>query len=83
MNEAEQSQRLLDLVQRWMMGLISKDEYVELNQWFRSLEDRELGGPDFVTTELVEKRLHQRFMKEYKPNPDAENMRPPWDSLNK
>ena len=83
MNQEEQSQRLLDLVQRWMMGLISKDEYVELNQWFRSLEDRELGGPDFVTTELVEMRLHQRFMKEYKPNPDTENMRPPWDSLNK
>ncbi|WP_345954039.1 hypothetical protein [Mucilaginibacter sp. PAMB04168] len=83
MNQAAQNQRLVELTQRWMMGMMSKEEYQELNLWFRSLEDRELGGPDFVTVELVELRLHQRLMKEYKPNPDAENIRPPWDSLNR
>lgn len=61
---------ILQLVQKWMTGIITVNEYAELDLWYRSLEDASIGSPMEMTIDRVEKRLHQQFWKQSKPSVD-------------
>ena len=55
----EYGQRILSLVQLWRTGDIEESGYTELNTWFQSLEDKEIGPPVEFNVDFVEKRLHE------------------------
>jgi len=67
--------RILGLAQLWRMNLLKKNEIVELETWFRSLEDKELGSPVEMTVDTLEMRLHQliasKFIKPDENDPDC------------
>lgn len=67
--------RILELAQLWRMNLLKKDEIMELETWFRSLEDKELGAPLEMSVDILEMRLHQlmagKFQKPDGNDPDC------------
>jgi hypothetical protein len=63
--------RILDLAQRWRVDLLTQLERLELETWFRSLEDTDLGPPLEISIDSLERRLHQLFTeKTVKPTSD-------------
>jgi len=68
MDLEEYKQRLVDLAQKWRTGRITEAEYLELDSWFRSLEDIPLGPPLEMAVEKLEKRLHEQLYKKVKPS---------------
>jgi hypothetical protein len=67
MDLTDYNQRLVDLAQQWMTGFITESEYLELDNWYRSLEDAPLGCPIEMTVDKLEKRLHEQLYKNVKP----------------
>jgi hypothetical protein len=64
--------RILDLAQRWRMDLLTEGERTDLENWYRSLEDKELGIPTETSVNRLEKRLHQLFTNnQEKPDQDG------------
>ncbi len=68
MDLEEYKQRLTDLAQKWRTGWITDAEYMELDSWYRSLEDIPLGPPLEMAVEKLEKRLHEQLYKKVKPS---------------
>jgi len=68
--------RILDLAQRWRVALLNEAERNELETWFRSLEDCNLGVPTEMSVDQLEKRLHQLFGNPFKEPDDNEG--PPY-----
>jgi hypothetical protein len=69
--------RILELAQLWRMNLLKKDEVLELETWFRSLEDKELGSPIAMTVDKLELRLHQLLANKFeKPDENDPNCPP-------
>jgi len=60
-NTAIYGQRILALVQLWRTGNIGISDYRELNDWYQSLEDKEIGPPVELTVDIVEKGLHEQL----------------------
>jgi len=67
--------RILDLAQRWRVGLLTKEETVELEIWYRSLEDSHLGAPLEMSVDKLEMRLHQ-LMNSKSEKPDQDDTPP-------
>lgn len=67
MDLEEYKQRLAGLTQKWRTGRITEAEYLELDNWFRALEDTPLGPPLEMAVEKLEKRLHGQLYKNVKP----------------
>jgi len=53
--------RILDLAQKWLLDLLTGAERLELEIWFRALEDENLGVPTELSVDKMERRLHQLF----------------------
>ncbi|MDN3581471.1 hypothetical protein [Mucilaginibacter flavus] len=50
---------ILSLAQKWRMNLLTEAELQELQAWYRSLEDKDLGLPVEMSVDKVEQRLHE------------------------
>jgi hypothetical protein len=48
------------------MNLITEIELRELENWYRALEDKDLGMPVELSVDIIEMRLHQLFTKKIK-----------------
>ena len=67
MDLTDYNQRLVSLAQKWMTGIITEAEYLELDNWYRSWEDASLGCPIEMTIDRLEKRLHKQLYQNVKP----------------
>ncbi len=64
--------RILDLAHKWRLDLLAGAERLELETWFRALEDESLGVPTETAVDKLEWRLHQLFNDPSK-RPDPSN----------
>jgi len=53
--------RILDLAHKWRLDLLAGAERLELETWFRALEDESLGALAEMSVDKLEWRLHQLF----------------------
>lgn len=53
--------RILDLAHKWRLDLLTGAERLELEIWFRALEDESLGTPTEMPVDKLEWHLHQLF----------------------
>jgi hypothetical protein len=66
MNSEDYRNHILLLAQKWRMNLITEIELKELENWYRALEDKDLGMPLEISVEKMEKRLHELFTQKIK-----------------
>lgn len=73
---------ILELSQKWLMGLLTEKELELFSEWFASFEGLTLNGPEGQTVEKVEHYLHlqmHRPVAEF----DEAALRAAWGSLRK
>jgi hypothetical protein len=81
-NSDEFKASMVDLTQRWMLGLIDADGFAKLNDWYSALAGEPLGRPDGMTVEKVEYWLYKLTFVPF-PKPDRETLDALWKSMEK
>lgn len=78
MSSEDYRNHILLLAQKWRMNLITEAELRELENWYRALEDKDLGMPSELSVDNIEMRLHQLFTKKIKCNNSGNTDSPPY-----